>query len=107
MREVDLTLIAGQDVTIPDVLTNSDGSVFDGSLYEVIGNGRDIADLETVALTFGGTIDSVGAFALTATAADTDELGGKVIAFDAWVKSGPFEEPVMKGYLRFTERMTS
>lgn len=107
MREINGTYIAGHEVTITDTVYDSDGiTPFDGSLYEVIGNGADITDT-TSRVTFTGTIDSSGNFTATLTSAVTLDLGGKVIVFDIFLKSGPFQFCVASGYLTFVERITS
>ncbi len=106
MRYILEKFVAGHEVVLSDTVYESDGiTPFNGSLYEVIGKGVDIADSETT-VEFTGTINSVGALTATLTSATTLDLGGKTIRFDVFLKSGPFEFCVFSGFFTFTERVT-
>ena len=106
MRQIKERFIAGNEVTFTESVVESDGKTpFDGSLYEVIGTAKDVEDATTTA-DFVGTIDSIGNFTATLTSATTIDLGGRTMAFDVWIKSGPFQRGILTGFLVFAERVT-
>ncbi len=106
MRYTLEKFVAGHEVVLSDTIYESDGiTPFDGSLYEIVGNGVDVEDSATT-VAFTGTINSSGAVTATLTSATTLDLGGKTISFDVFAKSGPFQFCVFSGFFTFTERRT-
>lgn len=106
MRIINQTLFAGDDVALTDVLYESNGrTLFDGTLYEVVGRAQNIAD-EATYVDFSGTIDDSGNISATLAAEDTANLGGLTMKFDVVIKSGPLQSTVFSGQLTFIDRVT-
>lgn len=106
MRSINETFIAGEDIPIVDQIKKRDGTVFDGSGYEVTGTARNVLDLETVLLTWDGTIDSSGNIDASIPAATTEDHGGVLVRFEVMVTSGPKRFVAFDGFLKLKVRMT-